>query len=604
MVRADNADARVRRGYTLNGLISHDTLAIRSYATPSFTTTVFVTRYGYDRNGRRRWMRVPSQIAVGDSMTYTYDANGLARIVRDPAGRRHIMGFDNGRRPNSYDAGPPSGSLPIHEGYFYDDHDRLIRRNRTVSGIPGIVSADTLAYDARGKLLRVRRLTRVQSVGSEHVDLAYSGLGAIVAQDRRFNQLTQWQIEEYRADPLGHVYWNQTKSSAEGPQLEQRSLFALQTGVLTSRAAAFPQNPTSSTLYPDEVTASTEPSGAVVRMGEVQRLFNLPQDYVHYAATRTYLSADGQTKAVQRYLVRNNTQLDGTYEEYRHDALGRRVLLRTRKPNTPPAAGGTGLCNTTCTGAISRWVWDGAQLLGETRAPGQDGLNSGQLDQLFGSPPNYGVVGYVHHHSGGWDEPLALMDGRVLNRNWRGLPESSQLFDGTAPDCSMGLNPGTCMTVAWPTEVGPYFRRPIPGPQSAIVPTWLGSLAANGATGSGRLHRRFREYDPATGQFTNEDPIGLAGGANLYGFANGDPVNFGDPFGLQPAWLVGLARLGPVLASAGRWIASQWDRIRGVAQSPALQQATQQVAVGTSRVLTIAQRQLQSKFSHAADFGV
>jgi hypothetical protein len=33
--------------------------------------------------------------------------------------------------------------------------------------------------------------------------------------------------------------------------------------------------------------------------------------------------------------------------------------------------------------------------------------------------------------------------------------------------------------------------------------------------------------------FTQEDPIGLAGGLNLYGFANGDPVNFRDPFGLS-----------------------------------------------------------------------
>ncbi|MGQ0639902.1 MAG: RHS repeat-associated core domain-containing protein, partial [Gemmatimonadaceae bacterium] len=358
------------------------------------------------------------------------------------------------------------------------------------------------------------------------MDLVYNGLGAIVAMDRRFN-VNQWQIEEYRADPLGHVWWSQTKSFADGPQLEQRGQLRLQTGALMSRAAAFPQSPTASTLYPDEVTTGIPTSGIVARTGEVQR--NLSSgDYTHYAATRTYSTVDGKTHVVQRYQV-NSTISNGAYEEYRYDALGRRVLMRTRKTTTPPAGGGllAALCGTgPCASSISRWIWDGAQLLGEIRAPGHDGLNSGQLDQLFGSPPHYGVVGYVHHHAGGWDEPKALMDGRVFNPNWRGLPESSQLVDGSAPDCSMGLNPGSCITVAWPTDVGPYFRRPVPAAQGSIVPTWLGSLAANGQTGSGRLHRRFREYDPATGQFTQEDPIGLVGGLNLYGFANGDPVNF------------------------------------------------------------------------------
>ncbi len=35
------------------------------------------------------------------------------------------------------------------------------------------------------------------------------------------------------------------------------------------------------------------------------------------------------------------------------------------------------------------------------------------------------------------------------------------------------------------------------------------------------------------GPLTQEDPIGIAGGLNLYGFANGDPINFSDPFGLE-----------------------------------------------------------------------
>src|SRR5262249_44554328 len=48
------------------------------------------------------------------------------------------------------------------------------------------------------------------------------------------------------------------------------------------------------------------------------------------------------------------------------------------------------------------------------------------------------------------------------------------------------------------------------------------------------LYRRERYYDPGSGRFMQEDPIGLAGGLNLYGFAGGDPVNYSDPFGLWP----------------------------------------------------------------------
>jgi len=42
------------------------------------------------------------------------------------------------------------------------------------------------------------------------------------------------------------------------------------------------------------------------------------------------------------------------------------------------------------------------------------------------------------------------------------------------------------------------------------------------------------------GTFTQEDPIGLAGGLNLYGYAGGDPINFSDPFGLCKRRLFGL----------------------------------------------------------------
>ena len=40
------------------------------------------------------------------------------------------------------------------------------------------------------------------------------------------------------------------------------------------------------------------------------------------------------------------------------------------------------------------------------------------------------------------------------------------------------------------------------------------------------------EWKASIRTHTQQDPIGLAGGLNLYGFAGGDPINFWDPFGL------------------------------------------------------------------------
>jgi hypothetical protein len=44
---------------------------------------------------------------------------------------------------------------------------------------------------------------------------------------------------------------------------------------------------------------------------------------------------------------------------------------------------------------------------------------------------------------------------------------------------------------------------------------------------------RARTYRPALGRFLTPDPIGLAGGPNLFGFAHGAPLAFRDPSGLS-----------------------------------------------------------------------
>lgn len=43
----------------------------------------------------------------------------------------------------------------------------------------------------------------------------------------------------------------------------------------------------------------------------------------------------------------------------------------------------------------------------------------------------------------------------------------------------------------------------------------------------------FRDYEPSSGRYVQGDPIGLRGGISTYGYADGAPLSFVDPLGLQ-----------------------------------------------------------------------
>jgi RHS repeat-associated protein len=49
---------------------------------------------------------------------------------------------------------------------------------------------------------------------------------------------------------------------------------------------------------------------------------------------------------------------------------------------------------------------------------------------------------------------------------------------------------------------------------------------------TGLHYNYFRYYDPGMGRYLRPDPIGLLGGINLYGYAQNNPTNFIDPYGL------------------------------------------------------------------------
>ena len=54
--------------------------------------------------------------------------------------------------------------------------------------------------------------------------------------------------------------------------------------------------------------------------------------------------------------------------------------------------------------------------------------------------------------------------------------------------------------------------------------------------GTGLYYYRARYYDPVLKRFISEDPIGLAGGANVYSYVDGSPLNAGDPMGLTTVY--------------------------------------------------------------------
>ena len=65
---------------------------------------------------------------------------------------------------------------------------------------------------------------------------------------------------------------------------------------------------------------------------------------------------------------------------------------------------------------------------------------------------------------------------------------------------------------------------------------------------TGLYYYRARYYNPAIGKFMQVDPIGYAGGMNLYAYVGGDPVDWVDPFGL---WTLQIGLSGTAGAGAG-----------------------------------------------------
>jgi RHS repeat-associated protein len=76
-------------------------------------------------------------------------------------------------------------------------------------------------------------------------------------------------------------------------------------------------------------------------------------------------------------------------------------------------------------------------------------------------------------------------------------------------------------------EFGQVVSQPV-GQTSANSLRFPGQIA-DAATGLN--YNYFRDYDPALGRYIQTDPIGLAGGSNLYAYVDDNPLSYTDPKG-------------------------------------------------------------------------
>ena len=502
MVEANNAWARITRTWNRNRTLASDTSRVSTWPTGNgdFTQHVYGIRSGYDLSSRRIWMKQPSQLAAvsgQDSVAWVYDSVfGQLAQVRDPYNNKFDYTYDlMGRLTRLTELTGQSAQatrILVYNLASQVAYDTLLGP---------VFRTDSLWHDARGNVAWA-------SGNSVNEHLYYARLGSL-----RQRALGAGGYETYVLDALG----NRQTSTTIGAQWSY--LYQGGSGRLVKRYSGVARD-----------TVAYQSSGVGQIYAEATHHWDPPyiDSILHpqrdtYRVTNSFYDPSGrllQTEftvdtVMPQYLAYRND------EYYHYDALGRRIASRMVRGSQcvqwEPSSG--------CQSILTRTVWDGDQVLAEIRVPGDTTQPPATLEsEGSAGQALYGRILYTH--GGGIDDPLSI---RKLGESFVVLPQPNYRGAVTDASCSNGVCSGVWLAAAAEDAFAGRDASLYPsGP-----PSWHGSLLENGQDGSGYQYRRNRMYDPKTGRFTSEDPIGLAGGINLYAYAGNNPVTFSDPFGLK-----------------------------------------------------------------------
>ncbi len=193
------------------------------------------------------------------------------------------------------------------------------------------------------------------------------------------------------------------------------------------------------------------------------------------------------------YDARGNMSSDGV-NAYGYDILNRLIARGSATLGYDPAGR---LYQSVAAGVTTRMLYDGAAMIGE-----YNGL--GALQRRF-------------VHGPGMDEPLVWYEGAgVSDRRWLVADERGSIVAVTN-------------AAGAATNINAYDEYGVPGASNVGRFQYTGQMWLSEV---GVYHYKARAYAPSLGRFLQTDPIGTAGGVNLYAYVGNDPVNFSDPWGL------------------------------------------------------------------------
>jgi len=494
------------------------------------------------------------------TQTLAYDdVSGTLSSVLDAKNNRTSYGYDGFDRPlrttyadNSYE----------ELGYGTNARDRLYVTSvrlrdaqsltmsyddlgrRTTLDRPGSDPDVTTAYDNVGQVVTA-------SSGNIVTGQRWDALGRMTAEDSSFGGIDyqydlagrrtsiQWRDSgfyvRYTYRPNGDLWTVGENGATSGvgllanygyDGLGRRTSLARGNGTTTSWAYADPSTgantPWLTRLSHDlaGTTADVERTFGYDPSGGIRTVVGSNDAYAHTAreaADITY-TADSLNRynaagtATLGYDGRGN--LTGSQSSARVSTYGYTAdnMLSRSRITDYPTSGGTVVREGT-------YEYDGMGRLARLGATGTVLRYAG--DQLISEQDAQGATLQRYVPGAVGDEPVAWFEGQAGERRWLYQDERNSVL-------AVANNAG------FATRLLTYDEYGMPGPNNGNVrhqytgQLWLGEF--------GGYHYKARAYSPTLGRFLQSDPIGMAGGINLYAYASNDPINRADPSGLDPTF--------------------------------------------------------------------